>query len=164
MEKYKLLFVCMGNICRSPAAEGIMKSIINKNNYSDLIEVDSAGTIDYHSGELPDARMRRHARNRGYELVSRARVFTSLDFKSFDKIIVMDNENYADVTLLTSDENDINKVFKLTDFCTKHKIPIVPDPYYGGDSGFEHVLDLLEDGCENLFNIIKKEIESKNSK
>lgn len=164
MEKYKLLFVCMGNICRSPAAEGIMKSIIQKNNFEEFIEVDSAGTLDYHSGELPDPRMRRHAKNRGYDLVSRARVFTSLDFKKYYKIIVMDNQNYADVTLLTSDKNDIDKVFMFTNFCTKFDIPTVPDPYYGGETGFEFVLDMLEDGCDNLFNIIKTEIESKNSK
>lgn len=162
MKKYKIIFVCMGNICRSPAAEGVMKSIVTKNNYDNLIEIDSAGTIGYHTGELPDNRMRKHASQRGYDLVSKARKFSADDLKLFDLIVVMDDDNYSDVTALTENINEINKVVKLTDFCSNNNYNYVPDPYYGSGDGFELVLDLLEDGCENLFNKIKSEIESTN--
>src|SRR5690554_4054975 len=96
-KKIRLLFVCLGNICRSPAAEGIMKRIVLKNDFQDLIEVDSAGTSGWHEGELPDERMRAHGDRRGYDFSSKARKFKKSDFDNFDYIIVMDENNYNTV-------------------------------------------------------------------
>ncbi len=156
----KVLFVCMGNICRSPAAEGIFKKIIKDAHLNHKIEVDSAGTIDYHEGEMPDARMRNHAANRGYVLDSRARQFNpKKDFDKFDYIITMDDDNYAEI--IRSDYNKIyrNKIFKMTDFSTDKNFKEVPDPYNGNANGFENVLDILEDSTGNFLNKIRADIE-----
>ena len=156
----KVLFVCMGNICRSPAAEGIFKKIIKNAHLDYKIEVDSAGTLDYHEGELPDARMRKHALNRGYNLDSHARQFNpKKDFDKFDYIITMDDDNYADI--IHSDYNKIyrNKIYKMADFSSDKNIKEVPDPYYGGANGFENVLDILEDSTTNLLNKIQADVE-----
>jgi protein-tyrosine phosphatase len=159
----KVLFVCMGNICRSPAAEGIFKKLVADSNLRDDIFIDSAGTIGYHSGELPDARMRRHALARGYDLDSRARQFNlKNDFEEFDFIITMDNDNYADITKLDSKNIYINKIFRMVDFLSDKNVSEVPDPYYGGAEGFEFVIDVLEDGTKNLLTKIKKDFERNN--
>jgi len=165
MIKKKVLFVCLGNICRSPAAEGVMKSIINKNNYEKFIEVDSAGTIGYHTGEPPDERMRASSKKRGYNLDSLARKFNPInDFIYFDYILAMDNENYYTLLGLDKESKYTNKIHKITDFSSIKNFKEVPDPYYGGPSGFETVLDILEDACLGLFIKIKDEIESANKK
>jgi protein-tyrosine phosphatase len=150
----------MGNICRSPAAEGIFKKFVKNANLDQKIEVDSAGTIDYHEGELPDARMIKHAGRRGYILDSHARQFNpKKDFDRFDYIITMDDDNYADI--VRNDYNKIyrNKIFKMTDFSSDNSVKRVPDPYYGGANGFENVLDILEDSTANLLNKIRADIE-----
>jgi protein-tyrosine phosphatase len=165
MDKKKILFVCLGNICRSPAAEGVMKSIIEKNNYKDQIEIDSAGTIDYHAGEQPDARMKTSAKKRGYILDSVARKFNpDVDFEYFDYIVAMDNENYYTLLELDLEGKYIDKIHKIIEFSSLKDVDEVPDPYYGGSSGFETVLNILEDACSGLFNKIKEDIESKNKK
>lgn len=165
MKKKKVLFVCLGNICRSPAAEGIMKSILKKNNFEDLIEIDSAGTIDYHIGEPPDARMKSSARKRGYFLDSTARLFDpDVDFDYFDYIIPMDNENYFTLLELDREGKYIEKIHKITEFISLEDVEEVPDPYFGGSKGFEIVLDILEDACAGLFNKLKENIESENKK
>ena len=165
MDKKKVLFVCLGNICRSPAAEGIMKSIARKNNYNERIEIDSAGTIGYHAGEQPDARMKSSARKRGYILDSIARKFNpDVDFDYFDYIVAMDNENYYTLLELDLEGKYIDKIHKIIEFSSIKDIDEVPDPYYGGSSGFEIVLNILEDVCFGLFNKIKEEIESENKK
>ncbi len=155
--KYRILFVCLGNICRSPAAEGIMEKIVKKNGLEDVIEVDSAGTSGWHEGDLPDERMRDHGERRGYNFSSRARKFRKSDFEEFDYIIVMDDNNYRNVKSLASNENHVAKIKHMADFLLQNKDhDYIPDPYYGGSSGFELVLDLLEDACEGLLQSIKK--------
>ena len=165
MIKKKVLFVCLGNICRSPAAEGIMKSIIKKNDFDKYIEVDSAGTIGYHAGEPPDERMQASARKRGYILDSLARKFNpKKDFTYFDYIVAMDNENYYSLLDLDKERKYSNKIHKIAGFSSLKNYDEVPDPYYGGSSGFEIVLDILEDACLGLFIKIKEEIESEDKK
>ena len=161
----KVLFVCMGNICRSPAAEGIFKKMVKDYNFNHEIEVDSTGTIDYHSGELPDIRMRNHALQRGYVLESRARQFNpKKDFYEFDYIITMDSENYKDIIRLDIDKLYSNKIFKMADFCSDRNVKEVPDPYNGGNAGFEKVLDILEDSTKHLLEKIRADIERPDQK
>ena len=159
----KVLFVCTGNICRSPAAEGIFRKFVRDANLENDISIDSAGTIGYHSGELPDARMRKHASVRGYNLDSRARQFNPMkDFEEFDYIITMDDYNYTDLIQLDRKKLYTNKLFKMADFISDKNISEVPDPYYGGAEGFEFVIDILEDGTKNLLTKIKKDLERNN--
>ena len=153
----KILFVCLGNICRSPAAEGIMKSLVTTNGLEKFITVDSAGTMGYHTGDKPDPRMTGHAAKRGYHLDHRARRFDPKnDFDKFDLIITMDNSNFDDITALDKDGKYINKINKLVQFVKNNNVDEVPDPYYLGDQGFENVLDVLEDGCAGLLAYITK--------
>lgn len=140
-----ILFVCMGNICRSPSAEAVMKKMAQ--NCTDLL-IDSAGTIAHHTGEPADARMQRHARQRDYQLTSISRPIVVEDFQQFDMIIGMDDDNMD--YLYAHAGNYKDKLFKMTSFCTEFDEDAVPDPYYGGDAGFELVLDLLEDACRGL--------------
>jgi len=163
MNKKRILFVCMGNICRSPAAEAIMKKIIEKNDLSDMIQIDSAGTIDYHSGESADSRMIVHAKKRGYEIDSIARQFDmTKDFKHFDYIVTMDNENYEDVKSMDILSKHKHKIFRMVDFCDNYVINEIPDPYYNSASGFEEVLDMLEDATNGLLNRVTDEINQQN--
>lgn len=149
--KKSVLFVCMGNICRSPGAEAIFNKKLKDYSLADRFTCDSAGTIAYHVGELADFRMRQHAKKRGIIITGKSRKFNAKsDFDSFDLIIAMDNQNYNDLLLLSRDDSDRKKVFLMTDFCIDLKCSSVPDPYYGGEAGFENVLDILEDACEGL--------------
>ena len=150
MEKYKILFVCMGNICRSPAAEGIMKDKLREKGLDKSYYIDSAGIHGYHEGELPDSRMRQHASRRGYNLTSRSRPVKYDDFFEFDRIIGMDDSNIYDLNRKAPDEASRLKICRMTDFCRIFPDDHVPDPYYGGASGFEKVLDLLEDACDGI--------------
>jgi protein-tyrosine phosphatase len=155
----KVLFVCMGNICRSPAAEGVFKNLIQSEGLESIIQVDSCGTIGYHTGELPDTRMRQHASQRGYDLTSRARQFNpQIDFDKFDYIITMDDENYSDILRWDKKRIYNNKVHKMTGFSSDKSITEVPDPYYGGSDGFENVLNILEDCTKNLLVKIKSDV------
>lgn len=156
--KIRVLFVCLGNICRSPAAEGIMKKLVDKNDLQDFIEVDSAGTSGWHEGELPDERMRAHGEKRDYNFSSKARKFKKSDFELFDYIIVMDKNNYNNVKAMADGRDQISKIKMMTEYSVQYSNhEYVPDPYYGGASGFELVLDLLEDACEGLLQTIKKD-------
>lgn len=156
-KKIRLLFVCLGNICRSPAAEGIMATVVKKNDLQDMIEVDSAGTSGWHEGELPDERMRSHGEGRGYNFDSHARKFRKSDFDNFDYILVMDRQNFSNVRSLATGKEQTDKIHMMTEFSRQYTHDHIPDPYYGGASGFELVLDLLEDACEGLLQTIKKE-------
>jgi protein-tyrosine phosphatase len=156
-KKIRILFVCLGNICRSPAAEGIMKKFVDKNELQDIIEVDSAGTSGWHEGDLPDERMRVHGDARGYDFSSKARKFRKSDFDLFDYIIVMDDSNYNNVKSLANSNEQVKKIKMMTDFLVQNPHHnYIPDPYYGGSSGFELVLDLLEDASEGFLQAIKK--------
>lgn len=154
-----LLFVCLGNICRSPAAEGIMKKMIEDEGLNDRVFVDSAGTSNWNDGKTPDERMRKHGLKRGYDFCTIARTFKSSDFDKFDYIIVMDNNNYMNVKKLSRSEEDVSKIHRMTDFSINFSDHAhVPDPYYGGDDGFNLVMDLLEDGCRGLLKEIKAKL------
>jgi len=153
MEKKKILFVCLGNICRSPAAEGIFKKKLKERGLEQFYIVDSAGTAGYHKGELPDSRMRMHASRRNYDLISRSRPIGHDDFFDSDLIIGMDDNNISDLKRMAPDAESEKKIKRMTDYCRLHLDDHVPDPYYGGSSGFEHVLDLLEDACEGIIEL-----------
>jgi len=148
--KYKILFVCLGNICRSPAAEGIMKELIRQKGLTGKMEVDSAGTSGYHLGELPDPRMRSHGSRRGYKFDSVSRKFTSDDFDEFDIILAMDDNNYRNIIHESPDAGSRDKVHRMVEYSRKFQADHIPDPYYSGADGFEQVLDLLEDACGGL--------------
>ena len=158
MPLFKLLFVCMGNICRSPAAEAVMKHIVEREGLSGSIHVDSAGTGGWHAGNQADARMRSAACNRGYDLTSIARQVSRDDFDEFDLILVMDRQNRRDIRPFEPKGASPGQLRLFCEFCSAHEEAEVPDPYYGGPQGFENVLDLLEDGCEGLLKHIRVEI------
>jgi protein-tyrosine phosphatase len=161
--KKKILFVCMGNICRSPAAEGIAKKIIESRGLNGNIEIDSAGTLDYHEGEPPDPRMIKHVARRDYVLDSRARQFNpKKDFDHFDYIVTMDDENFEEITALDRKNKYSDKISKMTSYGSNKKITYVPDPYYRGDEGFEIVLDILEDSVNGLINKVEDDIRREN--
>jgi protein-tyrosine phosphatase len=145
----------MGNICRSPAAEGVLHAKLIQAGLHGTVAVDSAGTIDYHVGKLPDARMRSAASRRGLALNHRARQVTSEDLAAFDLVLVMDRENLSDVKSLDRSGRFPAKIQLFCEYCTKHDQTEVPDPYYGGDAGFETVLDLLDDGCTEIVKRIQ---------
>ena len=160
MKRKKVLFVCLGNICRSPSAEAVMKKLVKREGLENIIEVDSAGTIDYHEGEPADERMQKHAKKRGYELNHTAKVFdTKTDFRKADYIVTMDNDNYYDITSFDKGNHHSDKIFKLSQFAGDIKFEEVPDPYDGGPEGFEIVLDILEDACKGLLEKIKNDIK-----
>ncbi len=152
----RILFVCMGNICRSPAAEGVFRNLIEEKGYGDAVTVDSAGTIDFHAGAPADERMRRTACRRGLNLQSIARGIERDDFQRFDWIITMDEANYRNVTAIAPDTRSKEKVRRFTEWVSLPGIKEVPDPYYGGPSGFDHVLDILENGCGALLDWMEK--------
>ena len=156
MDKTKILFVCMGNICRSPSAEAVFTGLVNHHGLSRDFEIDSAGTTAYHVGQKADRRMQKHAVKRGFNLTSIARLFNpDTDFDHFDYIIAMDDENMFSLKDMARAEEDVKKLHKITDFRKEWEYDSIPDPYYGGDEGFELVLDLLEDACEGLLDKLK---------
>ena len=156
----KVLFVCLGNICRSPAAQGIMESLVFQHNQQEEISVDSAGTIGYHAGASPDPRMFNQALTRGFELKHKARKFNpDRDFKEFDYIVTMDDQNYIDVKNLDNKNLYSSKIYKMADFSSDQNVKIVPDPYDGGLEAFNSVIDILEDACANLLDKIIDDIK-----
>ncbi len=155
--KKNLLFVCLGNICRSPSAEGVMKALVEKEGLDDEFFIDSAGTAAYHEGERADSRMRQHASGRGYNLTSIARQVRESDFDKFDYIIAMDTQNYQNLHRMAGNEVQQKKIVKMTDFATSYQGDSVPDPYYGGADGFELVLDILEDATVGFLRHLNQE-------
>ncbi|HHP7232728.1 MAG TPA: low molecular weight protein-tyrosine-phosphatase [Xenococcaceae cyanobacterium] len=153
---YKLLFVCLGNICRSPSAENIMNHLIQEAGLTDKIICDSAGTSAYHIGSAPDSRMSLAAQKRNLILAGKARKFRLLDFEEFDLILAMDRENYRDIIYYDPQGKYQDKVQMMCSFATQHTDEEVPDPYYGGEAGFNYVIDLLFDACNVLLDYIVK--------
>lgn len=161
MSNIKILFVCMGNICRSPTAEGVFRSLVEKEKRLTNIYIDSCGTIAYHVGESPDKRSSKAAKIRGYDLSSiRARKIENDDFFTFDYILAMDTENLNNINLMkehlkeNSHEKEWDKIAEVSLFLDYASVDSVnvPDPYYGGASGFEDVLDLIEDASRGLIS------------
>lgn len=146
----KILFVCLGNICRSSTAEGVMLHLLKEAGLEKEYMIDSAGISSYHRGELPDSRMRAHAARRGYDLVHRSRPVCTDDFYQFDLIIGMDDRNMDDLRERAPGVDELRKIHRMTEYCKRIPADHVPDPYYGGDAGFEYVLDVLEDACAGL--------------
>ena len=147
---FRVLFVCMGNICRSPAAEIIFRSLVAAAGRSAEFEIDSAGTLGYHCGEAPDARMAATLDRHGYTVAGRARQIRADDLAKFDLIVTMDEDNLATVRALDPAGRFHDKIRPLVGFCRAHQEARVPDPYYGGQRGFERVIELLEDGCAGI--------------
>lgn len=149
--KQRILFVCLGNICRSPAAEAMMQMLVERNGLTDRVVLDSAGTYGGHSGERSYARMRRAAAARGIDITHRARQVREEDFERFDMIIAMDDNNYEALFRLAPDREAQQKIYRFREFLRHNpNWSYIPDPYYEGHEGFELVLDLLEDGCSTL--------------
>ncbi|HRX56590.1 MAG TPA: low molecular weight protein-tyrosine-phosphatase [Verrucomicrobiales bacterium] len=148
---YRILFVCMGNICRSPAGENVLRHLAARAGLEEVWEIDSAGTISTHTGNPPDSRMTAAARTRGIPMSGRARQIRASDLDRFDLILTMDNDNLADVKGLAARHGGMEahraRIVPFCTYCESHGETEVPDPYYGGPEGFEKVLDLLEDGC-----------------
>jgi protein-tyrosine phosphatase len=143
----KILMVCLGNICRSPLAEGILQSKLP----ADFFEIDSAGTAGYHVGELPDKRSIAVARKYGVDITNqRSRKFVKSDFKEFDLIFAMDESNYDNIISMVDDDKDVPKVKLILNELYPSEDRSVPDPYYGGDQGFENVYKMLDEACNNI--------------
>lgn len=157
----KVLFVCLGNICRSPAAQAVMQHMVDEAGLSEDFVIDSAGLINYHEGELPDSRMRTHAACRGYSLTHLSRPVCYDDFFRFDIIVGMDNRNIDCLHSMSPTLELSKKIVRMSDFFSHYDDDSVPDPYYGGDAGFRHVLDLLEDACKGLLSQLVDSNETK---
>ncbi len=151
---YKLLFVCLGNICRSPSAENIMNHLIKEAGMSDKIICDSAGTSGYHIGASPDRRMNAAAITKGIELQGKSRKLKPSDLHQFDLILAMDRENYQDILYLDREGKYESKVRLMCDFATDRNEREIPDPYYGGQDGFDYVIELLFDACAGLLDYV----------
>ena len=159
--KQRILFVCLGNICRSPAAEHIFRAKVEERGLQEQFEIDSAGTYSGHAGELPDPRMRQAGAEHGYSFTHRSRPFRSEDFDHFDRIVVMDDSNYERVCRLAPERAYIDKVERMRDYFTTYARDWdhVPDPYYEGREGFHLVIRMLEEGCEQLLEALTSQAE-----
>ena len=154
--KQRILFVCLGNICRSPAAEAMMRQLVEREGLADSVELDSAGTYGGHSGERSDVRMRRAAEARGIAMTHLARQVKEADFERFDMLIAMDDNNYEALFRLAPSREAQFKIYRFREFLRRNPDwSYIPDPYYEGHEGFELVLDLLEDGCQTLVEQLK---------
>lgn len=157
MSAKSILFVCLGNICRSPTGEGVLQSIVDQQGISEKISIDSAGTIGYHDGKPADSRMRAAAKNRGYELLSRSRKIIYSDLETFDLVIAMDRENLQDIQAIHPEPSATIKL--LSSYLGDDWPSDVPDPYYGGEAGFEYVLDMIEAACPNIIAELEADLD-----
>ena len=155
--KKRLLFVCLGNICRSPAAEGVMRHLVNEAGEEEFFEIDSAGIGGWHVGQLPDKRMRQCGSRRGYHFESRARQFSPTDFDRFDRILVMDADNLRAITAQARTAEDAKKVEILARYLVRRKdVCAIPDPYYGDERDFDYALDLIEEATAHLLETLSR--------
>lgn len=153
-DKVRVLFVCMGNICRSPTAEGVFRTLVDQRGLAHMVEIDSAGTHAYHVGERPDPRACQVAEARGVDLKGiRARKVKESDFPYFDYILAMDSDNHANLLRLSGEEHS-SKIHRFMAFSGEYSEKDVPDPYYGGKNGFERVFDLIESASNGLLDVI----------
>ena len=155
---YKVLFVCMGNICRSPAAEIIFHQLVMRAGLKKHFFIDSAGTIGNHAGNPPDYRMSQTLSGRGFDIFGTSRKISAADLATFDIILVMDQENYDDVSALDTTGAYRGKIHFLIEYCQEMRDTRVPDPYYGGQQGFDYVADLVEDACAGLLAHLCKKL------
>jgi len=163
MEKIKVLFICMGNICRSPTAHGVFRSLVQQRNLQAWIEIDSAGTHAYHVGEPPDRRAQSTALQRGIDLSDlRARPVNTNDFETFDYILAMDEDNHA-ILMSQCPEHAQDKVQLFMSYAPQLKRREVPDPYYGGIKGFENVFDMIDDAAKGLLDDIEQRYLSRSA-
>lgn len=157
-QKLSVLFVCMGNICRSPTAEGVFRHRVEAAGLADTIRIDSAGTHDYHIGNAPDTRSQQYAASRGYDLsLQRARQVAARDFIEFDHVLAMDHDNLARLQAACPPEHR-HKLGLFMQFARNAPSDVVPDPYYGGGTGFDRVLDYIEDAADGLLEVLRKEL------
>lgn len=157
MNARKILFVCLGNICRSSAADEIMRQKAISRGLGESFTIDSAGTYGGHAGELPDARMRAAGKRRGYDFTHRSRRVRSEDFERFDLLLAMDDSVYESLSRLAPSVDALQKLERMADYLPAHfGFDYVPDPYYEGAEGFELVLDMLEEGCDVLLDRLTK--------
>lgn len=154
----KVLFVCLGNICRSPAAEGVFRHMVREAGLESKIKIDSAGTGGWHEGDAPDGRMIHHASQRGYDIrdLEARQIRAPEDLHEYDYILTMDESNLRNVRALDVKREHHDKIRPLVSFCRIHAVKEVPDPYYREADGFEYVLDLIEDACRELLAHIRK--------
>lgn len=157
--RFKICFVCLGNICRSPTAEGIFQHLINERGLEDFFEVDSAGTSAYHVGESANSKSQRTANEHGITLHSKARQFESSDLDYFDLILSMDNENLNNVRRMANG-NQTEKIARMRDFDPDPGNGEVPDPYYGGSEGFENVFQIVKRSCQQLLGELEPHIQN----
>lgn len=155
MQRRRILFVCLGNICRSPAAEIVFRQQAADAGRSEEFHIDSAGTIGHHQGSPPDPRMSEALKRQGFTVSGRARRIEPEDLETFDLIVTMDESNLADVRRLDPGGKFHPKIRPFVSFCREHDDLRVPDPYYGGQRGFDHVIELLKDGCAGILDELK---------
>ncbi|MGB0408830.1 MAG: low molecular weight protein-tyrosine-phosphatase [Opitutales bacterium] len=151
-----VLFLCMGNICRSPAAHCVFQHMVNEAGLNDEFEIESAGTIGFHAGKPPDRRMQQVLSARGIPVIGRSKQLDSFDMGHYDLILAMDEDNQAGALALARGDAQRAKVKLFCEYCTEHSETEVPDPYYGGEQGFERVMNLVEDGCRGLLKSLTK--------
>jgi protein-tyrosine phosphatase len=150
----RILFLCMGNICRSPAGHCVLQHLVDEAGLTDQFEIESAGTTGFHVGSLPDPRMQQVMRKRGIPVIGRSRQLQASDLEYYDLILAMDKDNLAGARRLDPTGAYHSKIKLFCEYCQQHDETEVPDPYYGGDLGFDHVMDLIEDGCQHLLQAL----------
>lgn len=156
---YKICFVCLGNICRSPTAEGIFQHLIDERGLEHYFEIDSAGTSAYHIGESANSKSQRTAKKHGITLHSKARQFKTSDLDYYDLILAMDNENMQNICDMANDNHEV-KIARMRDFDPQPGDGEVPDPYYGGPEGFENVFRIVKRSCQNLLDELESHIKT----
>lgn len=156
---YRIVFVCLGNICRSPTAEGLMQHLVHEAGLDNYFEIDSAGTSAWHAGEPANSKSKRVAAAHGVALRSRARQIDVRDFSYYDLLIAMDNENYENLLRMADTEEQKSRICKLREFDPEPEDGQVPDPYFGGAEGFENVYQIVKRSCEHLLEVLRRQVK-----